>query len=215
MVEKRCSTCGEGKLLTEFHRDKSGKCGLTGSCKACACRRAREWARANPERKRASSRARYYADLEGSRAEGRARAQANPGKARARAREWRQANREKHRAYSRGWARANRARSHAQVREWRAANPEAYRLQGMLRRARERANGIFKVTAKEVRRMLAKPCYLCGVAPSADLEHIVPVSRGGQHSIGNLLGACKPCNNRKHDKLLVEYRRYQRAKGPQ
>lgn len=34
---KRCSTCGEEKLRSEFYRDKSGRDGLRGDCKVCNC----------------------------------------------------------------------------------------------------------------------------------------------------------------------------------
>lgn len=36
------------------------------------------------------------------------------------------------------------------------------------------------------------------------LDHVVPRSRGGQHSWTNVVVACRPCNNRKADLLLSE-----------
>ena len=36
MTTKRCSTCGEAKLLTEFHRQPSGTHGRHCYCKPCA-----------------------------------------------------------------------------------------------------------------------------------------------------------------------------------
>ncbi|GAH40943.1 unnamed protein product, partial [marine sediment metagenome] len=35
MQTKRCTKCGEEKPLTEFHKNKYNKDGLTYSCKAC------------------------------------------------------------------------------------------------------------------------------------------------------------------------------------
>lgn len=56
-------------------------------------------------------------------------------------------------------------------------------------------------------------CYMCGIstprelrgtlAPNApELEHIIPLSKGGAHSYGNTACACRACNARKSDKLL-------------
>jgi 5-methylcytosine-specific restriction endonuclease McrA len=36
------------------------------------------------------------------------------------------------------------------------------------------------------------------------LDHVVPLSRGGEHSHRNLRVACRPCNTRKSDWLLSE-----------
>ncbi len=48
---------------------------------------------------------------------------------------------------------------------------------------------------------LGPVCYLCGVEPSRDVEHIVPASLGGADEWGNLGAACSPCNSRKGVKL--------------
>lgn len=58
-------------------------------------------------------------------------------------------------------------------------------------------------------------CQLCGTpvdkaakprAPLApSLDHIVPLSRGGRHEVGNLAAACFPCNCSKNDRLLSEW----------
>jgi 5-methylcytosine-specific restriction endonuclease McrA len=36
------------------------------------------------------------------------------------------------------------------------------------------------------------------------MDHIVPVSKGGQHSWTNVVCACKRCNNRKGNSLLKD-----------
>jgi 5-methylcytosine-specific restriction protein A len=48
-------------------------------------------------------------------------------------------------------------------------------------------------------------CVYCGVSGTeAELEvdHIVPVSKGGSHHIGNLAAACRSCNQKKSDGTL-------------
>ena len=106
---------------------------------------------------------------------------------------------------------ANIDRFRATGRQWRATHPENVQLASHLRRARIQENGVVLVTAKDVKRLKARPCYLCLIAPSTTLDHIIPIKEGGRHAIGNLLGACKPCNCRKGMMLLVEYRQYLRG----
>lgn len=39
-----------------------------------------------------------------------------------------------------------------------------------------------------------------------ECDHIVPVAKGGMHEMDNLTTACRPCNRKKRDKLLVDWR---------
>jgi 5-methylcytosine-specific restriction endonuclease McrA len=46
-------------------------------------------------------------------------------------------------------------------------------------------------------------CAYCG-AKADTVDHVVPRSRGGDHSWENCVAACAPCNHRKADHLLAE-----------
>ena len=51
-------------------------------------------------------------------------------------------------------------------------------------------------------------CYYCGsLTPAADLtmDHIVPLSRGGKTTKSNVVPACKACNSKKKNQLLMEW----------
>ena len=62
------------------------------------------------------------------------------------------------------------------------------------------------------KRQLAKGrCYYCGrsVPPKAlTMDHIVPMSRGGRSTKGNVVTACKACNNKKKYMLPIEWQEY-------
>lgn len=54
-------------------------------------------------------------------------------------------------------------------------------------------------------------CYYCGskVGPqNLTMDHIVPLSRGGRSSKGNIVPACKECNNKKKWMLPLEWDYY-------
>lgn len=49
-------------------------------------------------------------------------------------------------------------------------------------------------------------CAYCGEQPGDTRDHVLPVTRGGSDSIGNILPACAPCNSSKGTRLLAEWR---------
>ncbi len=54
-------------------------------------------------------------------------------------------------------------------------------------------------------------CHYCGsdVSPGAlTMDHIVPVSRGGKTTKGNVVPCCKDCNNKKKQLLPMEWTEY-------
>lgn len=49
-------------------------------------------------------------------------------------------------------------------------------------------------------------CQYCGARGGRlECDHVVPVSRGGPHSLSNLVTACLPCNRRKSGKTVEEW----------
>lgn len=74
-------------------------------------------------------------------------------------------------------------------------------------RSLAKSNGTF--TYKDWEKLLVRwnfSCYYCGVVAPLEKDHIIPLSRGGRHSIGNILPACRLCNASKGAQLLVEWK---------
>ncbi len=67
--------------------------------------------------------------------------------------------------------------------------------------------GTYLILDKELRKVYNSPCFQCGSMEDQSLDHIVPISRGGSHSVGNIMTLCLPCNKSKRAKLLVEWRK--------
>lgn len=56
-------------------------------------------------------------------------------------------------------------------------------------------------------------CYYCNRRVGTDcltMDHVVPLSRGGKSKKGNIVPACKECNNRKKYLLPIEWEEYLR-----
>jgi 5-methylcytosine-specific restriction endonuclease McrA len=54
-------------------------------------------------------------------------------------------------------------------------------------------------------------CHYCGGTFSPDeltMDHLVPVTRGGKSTPGNVVPACRGCNSRKKYLLPIEWEEY-------
>ena len=77
-----------------------------------------------------------------------------------------------------------------------------------IRRERAKARELRR-SAWWKRRIAAGRCHYCGeqfAAADLTMDHVVPLIRGGRSTKGNLVPACKPCNNRKKHELAWEIR---------
>lgn len=89
--------------------------------------------------------------------------------------------------------------------------PFAYDLDEKdIRRERQKAREL-RQTQWWKRRLARGICHYCGKPTSPKeltMDHIVPVARGGRTSKGNVVAACKPCNNNKRQLLPMEWVAY-------
>lgn len=100
-----------------------------------------------------------------------------------------------------------RKQRNARVAKWARENRE--------RKAqiqRERNRRVWRATIAKIDRdaVIARDnsmCYLCGMMlerADVTLDHVVPLSRGGDHAESNLRVCCRRCNSRKGTRLLSE-----------
>lgn len=194
-----------------------------------ARRAAEKWRIANREKANAASRASKAKQQEKRKQYGRDYYQKNKDEIRAkqvayyaenrdmvlaRAAQARKANPDLRRLSSMRWARANAEYLKAKGERYRTVNPDVGKRSEAKRRALKRGRDAFSVTSRDIRRLEIRfegRCAYCKstLAPGYHLDHVVPLSRGGAHSIGNLVPACQPCNNRKAASTIVEWKRRQ------
>lgn len=103
-------------------------------------------------------------------------------------------------------------------KEWRLNNPdyeksrenhsEIIREKNRKRRARKKGAGIYLISQKELNQMYNLPCSYCGSNDDITIDHVMPLSRGGSHSIGNLVSCCRKCNLSKGSKTIMEWKNY-------
>ena len=156
---------------------------LNGSCRVCANKKCAEWGEKNKER-----RLEYYkkyrdGNRELLRARGADYRQRNPEKIAQKQRKWNQANKEKRCVYARETAHKRRA---------------------------YKANVISDLTRDQIQNivdMQKGKCAFCKKSTKLTVDHIVPLSKGGENSKRNIQMLCGPCNMSKGAKLPEEFAR--------
>lgn len=101
----------------------------------------------------------------------------------------------------------------AVVRQWRIERRDRIMSDGNSRARRtvllrERADGSLTIEVLKQLFADAKDCPYCGVTMKSrekTLDHINPISRGGVHSLSNVVVCCRRCNSLKRDLGLVPF----------
>lgn len=174
----------------------------------------RAWRAAHAEELRAYYVAYHIANAEKRRAQVRAWREAHPEQCRA----YDVAHLEESRGYSRAWRKAHpeeartmgaayrathREEERVKAAAWSAAHPES-RLDAERRRRARKANApINDFTAAQWRALqeaFSHRCAYCGKRAKGHLtqDHVEPLSKGGSHTLSNIVPACRSCNSRKH-----------------
>lgn len=180
---KTCVRCGEQKPLEMFFYHPSTADGLTTHCKPCNAARRREWREKN--RARANSQQIAY-----NRANKSSRSI------------WTAKNRESHREQRR-----------VDAAKYRLQNPASHTASEAKRRAAKLQRLVgdeseIKSVYATARSDSILPCFYCGgqtLKKNRHVDHVIPLSRGGTHSVSNLAIACADCNLRKGTKTPAEF----------
>lgn len=200
---KTCKECGITKELSNFGIDKSRADGHRHWCKTCNSAKIKIRRDNNIEHYRAKAREWHHQNKE---------LKNN------RTKQWAAQNPEKRKEINRRWRKANssylaermvqyRKNNPDSYKNWVKDNPEMARANWAKRRARELNATTHHISQKEIRRMYKSPCFYCKeTGKKMHLDHVIPISRGGNHSIGNLVPACWKCNQSKNNKTIMEWR---------
>ena len=109
---------------------------------------------------------------------------------------------------------AERRREYA--RSYHALNPHVSKASRAKRKAATRGDSAGVFTSKDWKRLVCRyggRCAYCHKIARLQVEHVVPLSRGGLHRIGNIVPACARCNYSKHTSTVTEWRMRERLKG--
>lgn len=151
-----------------------------------ASERAAKWNKDNKERRKEISRA--YSE-----------------KHRLEIKKYREDNRAMYTKLHREWRQIpeNRLKVRAWTKSWADRHPVEMRLFVNSRRAKTRG---IKIAKEDICNWESRVCGICNriIEGKFDIDHIIPLSRGGEHKVPNLQLAHPTCNTKKHNKMPHE-----------
>ncbi len=177
---KTCNKCGIEKPLEDFGKYSRSKDGKAYRCRTCYNSYMRDFYKKNPEAIKERAHSYFVANREVQNEKRRNR---------------RIANLEAERETGRKWAAKNADKTRTYKSKYNAKRRQVIRNGNL---SVKDAQSLFKQTE----------CFYCREKTKLTLDHVVPLAKGGAHSIGNLVMACRSCNSSKNDKLLVEWKLY-------
>lgn len=202
VAAKVCSKCGIEKSHDRFSKHESTRDGLRSYCKECARGQLREWRRTSPAHvaylvaKRDDLR-RYNADYY----------TRHRAEIKAAAKRWAEENPERARLGRRTYYESRRAEIKQKQKVYYEQNKQAFLDRAATRRARKRAAVVERVFRSVVFRRDQGLCGICRTAVDPGhwhLDHVVPLSRGGEHSYANVQVTHPECNLRKGSRAPEE-----------
>ena len=174
---KACTQCKQIKTFNEFPKNKQNKTnGLHSQCKNCRNSNYKKYASNNLEKIK-NKRKKYRQD--------------NRLLILAKHKKDYLINKEVYRKKNSEWGKNNRLKTRERTRRRR------FRLQEV---------PVFFISNKEFKKLYTSNCFYCKSQNEITIDHIIPISRGGTHGIGNLVSCCKSCNSSKNNKTIMEWK---------
>lgn len=194
---KVCAACRQSKPVAEFHKNSRMSDGVRSSCKPCTKAINQASIARHREKRLAEKRADYMR-----------RKDAPEFKARRKAHQ--KATKAEKAEYDRKRHLANRKAVAERARAWIKANPERRRVIVFNYDSRRRSWIRGGVSGRVIAAWLEaqdRRCHWCAVDCSDDfhIDHIIPLSRGGEHELHNMAVSCPSCNLRKNAKMPEQF----------
>lgn len=194
---KTCCTCRALKPAVDYHKNSKAKDGLRSNCKTCVAQINRRSVLRHHDKRKAEKRAAYIA------------LKFNPD-FQEKQKAYRVKNKERKQRYDQDRHKTIAPEVAKRASQWNAVNRERRRAIVKAYDGRRRAKTREGVSGPELRAWLLsadKTCRWCK-APCPDnfhVDHVIPLSKGGEHVLSNLTIACPPCNLRKNAKLPEDF----------
>lgn len=186
---KVCTKCAARLPLDDFYRERRQPDGRRSICRRCHAAYMKAYREANPEKIREGETRWRKSNQEWVNERNR-RNQEKRGAE----------GRDKRNAYLRAYRAANPEKTAAKLRAYAKRYPDKVRARCALRRARMRGAAVCDFTTAQwevIKAAYHHCCAYCGELKPLTIDHVIPLSKGGNHTASNIVPACRSCNGRK------------------
>jgi 5-methylcytosine-specific restriction endonuclease McrA len=226
---KTCTKCNKLKPFSEFVKSKHNKGGYYPSCKECKNKQGKKYRQANKEKLAENNKDYYQRNKENVNEKQKKHYYLNKDKIYERSLKYRRTNKEKVNEWAKNYRQDNKEKVAETVKKSRLNNIEKaiererrYRQseQGRLtdyksrlkRRSYKHKVSFTPHDRKEILDRDNWTCQCCGIKvhdnsigewntpDKAHIDHIIPISKGGNSELNNLRVLCRTCNLVKNDK---------------
>lgn len=205
METKVCSVCGieYPATLEYFNKEKHGKYGLRSKCRECRSAEKKQYYETHKEKTSINRKLYYELHKEQEKEAMKLYRVKNKEYLNEMARLYQINNKEERKQY--------RERKKEYFKEkhkqYKLNNPDYNKTNCQRRKAKKMSlpNDLTIQQWEECKKTFNNKCCYCGKDGVMTQEHFVPLSKGGEYTINNIIPACASCNFSKHNKDFFEW----------
>lgn len=223
MTEKKCPKCGMVKDIGDFYTCKSRRDGFTSWCKSCSNISHKNYVENNREHLREYDRMQYYAKHEEHLESRRKSNLRNKDSIKIARKKWYEENKENILKNDKEYYEKNRENALKTMHKYYLNHIDEIKEKATMRKRTVRGVSDGTVTKESLEDMFEQQggmCAYCGkeiTKKSKDpyarqLDHIIPICRGGLNTLSNVHWVCPRCNKSKGGRLEEEWLKKERMK---
>lgn len=215
METKICSMCKQEKPIACFYKNSQQKDGLAGKCRDCMAivRKAYDHKYNTSEKAKATAK-RYYQSEKGQRTKKAYREgyeMTTEQKERYRLTGRKHEKEGKYKVRRKRYDATEKGKRMKAIKDKRYAKTEKGRFakhKTEIKRKHQIATTDCTLTRKqweEIKERYGHACAYCGkVMERLEMDHVIPLSKGGTHTAANVVPSCRTCNAKKGNRLLQQ-----------
>jgi 5-methylcytosine-specific restriction endonuclease McrA len=199
---KICTKCGESLLASteNFYKSNKGRLGLQPKCIPCE----KKYIEENKDQIAFRNKQYYQKNKDDINAYKKSWYEENKD---TKIKEYKEKNKEYIKCKKKEYLMKNKDSIRKYRQKYRQLNPELSTKDKQVRKAKQKQlDSDFTVKQwKRCKKHFDNKCAYCGEEGNMTQDHFIPLSKGGEYTINNIIPVCRSCNSSKHNKDFFEW----------